>query len=528
MDNIFIVNDYKKQRLGAMQSISCHYCCACKKIFDYDLHYFFEARKNDGMKLIKCPHCGNEKKAKDIKHTNNEYLLYLNYHVNGDKLQVNNATITFKYYRKRIVTFITKNYLVINMKTGMSYMLPSKENGKIKSTIKNCTYSYYGWMSNDIYTEKCKKLKDILPAIYEEIRQYKMNNITDKYIPTYEQNINSYKEDSIFGFIDSEMDRNGLREIVLFNRFPFLSFKDNKEFFFAYYDMSKKQKRYIELRRALKQEENKVYDFILKRNGVPATKINKQNLHETGLEYAFNYKEFVDMIGPDNYHKLASTFKKSMFLTDNKLLSFFKTYDLTKQQKNNFCNKITRYAQEHRYSNYIIYDTIHTAVLIKQRNPDYNINLKLNIDELHDELSSDYNKLRNKNVIIDYSNIKVKDLYSYSRNGLQFNLAKDTHELIDTGKYMNICVGSYGDKAINKDCYIVIARNENNDPVICIEIDRELNKLEQVKLKYNNYPTGEIKETVEKWADLYKLDYSKTYDMNMDKLNKPKMRHEAY
>ena len=50
-------------------------------------------------------------------------------------------------------------------------------------------------------------------------------------------------------------------------------------------------------------------------------------------------------------------------------------------------------------------------------------------------------------------------------------LAKDTHELINVGAAMDICVGSYASEAIDRRCTILVLRClENYSTVGCIEL----------------------------------------------------------
>ena len=85
---------------------------------------------------------------------------------------------------------------------------------------------------------------------------------------------------------------------------------------------------------------------------------------------------------------------------------------------------------------------------------------------------------------------------------------------------MHICVGSYRHSALRHYCHIVIVRDTNENPVVCIELDNELTYINQAKLKYNNLPTKEIGLIIEKWAQMNNLDYRRdrylTEDAEMD------------
>lgn len=117
----------------------------------------------------------------------------------------------------------------------------------------------------------------------------------------------------------------------------------------------------------------------------------------------------------------------------------------------------------------------------------YSIDFSLSIKELHDIFSLDYKKIQNKNKKISQNKDLKKIFKNQCFEDIHYELAKDTYELIDVGSKMNICVGGYGDRAVRKDCYIVIGYNNQNEPVTCMELTKKegIFKIEQVK-KYRN------------------------------------------
>jgi len=70
---------------------------------------------------------------------------------------------------------------------------------------------------------------------------------------------------------------------------------------------------------------------------------------------------------------------------------------------------------------------------------------------------------------------------------IQFVLPRSTHELVDIGGFMDICVGAehYRRGAVEKDMTIVVGKNSNNQPCICIELDSSLKVVRQAKLSHN-------------------------------------------
>ena len=81
-----------------------------------------------------------------------------------------------------------------------------------------------------------------------------------------------------------------------------------------------------------------------------------------------------------------------------------------------------------------------------------------------------------------------------------FALAKDTHTLYDVGSFMDICVGGYDQRAVSKNCIIMVAYDPKDfHPKICLELyknnDGKL-QLQQAKGRFNNtnFAHGALKE----------------------------------
>lgn len=553
MDNIFRLGfkeevveglEYKVKDYGIKNSGQC-YCSNCKTHFEskellalyvlncgYKLDHFrieinSEKEINEDTEVC-CPNCGNKKAIKELREVQKRYQLCNEFFVNGDKIKVNSRSILFNYFRGRIVTTTIHDMVVINMKTGFSYELATFINGKKSKNstpITNCTYKYQTSIGNyEPYSDKCKKFEDVIEGIYNAIRDYKINNkIVEGYVPTFEQNRKYYNDkietdESYYSpkGIDRFID---MQSIFLFNRFPCINVFDSKTLFApqSYYASDDIYKQFVKIRRAVKQEDTQAINSILEKHNMPKTKKNKALLLTLGLNYVFIYKALSNNVAIDNIYKLVDGLKEELIFNPT-LCKFFKVYALTKQQENNLCNKMANLKTNNEI--YTARDFLSMAVELKESKPEYEINLNASIKELHDLVLSDYRKMQYENIEIDYSHIKNKALFEYSDNGLTFRLAKDTHELIDVGAKMHICVGSYRHAALSHYCHIVIVRDTNENPVVCIELDSELTYINQAKLKYNNLPTKEIGLIIEKWAQMNNLDYRRdrylTEDAEMD------------
>ena len=415
------------------------------------------------------------------------------------------------------------------MKTGFSYELARFINGKKSKNstpITNCTYSHQTSITNyEPYSDKCKKFEDVIKGIYNAIRDYKINNkIVEGYVPTFEQNEKYYnaklENDELFYYSPAGINTFfNMQSIFLFNRFPCINVFDSKTLFApqSYYASNDIYKQFVKIRRAVKQDDPQAINSILEKHNIPKTKKNKALLLTSGLNYVLIYKALNNNVAIDNIYKLVDSLKEEIIFNP-KICKFFEVYALTKQQENNLCNKIANLKTDSDI--YTARDFLNMAVELKECKPEYEINLNASIKELHDLVLSDYEKMQHENIEIDYSHVENKALFEYSDNGLTFRLAKDTHELIDVGAKMHICVGSYRHSALNHHCHIVIVRDTNENPVVCIELDNELTYINQAKLKYNNLPTKEIGLIIEKWAQMNNLDYRKdrylTEDAEMD------------
>jgi hypothetical protein len=124
------------------------------------------------------------------------------------------------------------------------------------------------------------------------------------------------------------------------------------------------------------------------------------------------------------------------------------------------------------------------------------------LDELHVFLQRAFRKVSSPNQLIPYS--KEEKKLEKIIGDYRFILARDTHELIDAGEDLHICVGSYGDAAVSKRVTIVLLyKNNEKIPVVCIEIRNK--KIVQAKMARNRVPVGEAREMVINWASICNL-----------------------
>jgi hypothetical protein len=146
--------------------------------------------------------------------------------------------------------------------------------------------------------------------------------------------------------------------------------------------------------------------------------------------------------------------------------------------------------------------------LISKKKKDYEFKKTRYIEDFHDLLSKDVTRLTHKNKVISYNEHELD--YESKDETLEFSLAKDTHELVYTGKAMNICVGSYAEDAFKKKCTILTLK-ENDKPVVCLELRGD--RLIQAKMKQNMKPTPAYKQLIINWANDKEINTYSCYDL---------------
>jgi len=127
-----------------------------------------------------------------------------------------------------------------------------------------------------------------------------------------------------------------------------------------------------------------------------------------------------------------------------------------------------------------------------------------NLNQIHETLVRFTTRNANKQINreIPYTD-EERDTLTREYGNITFSLPKDTRELATIGYYMGICVGSYGNSAIRKDCTIVQMK-EDDHYVACIELRR--NRMVQLKAKYNNPVDAKYKSVLDKWLDEAELE----------------------
>lgn len=522
------------------------YCRKCKSRFDAEDEIrearSFSAFKETKESVIKCPTCGTSCKYSDLKTLEQNYCIFRECYLYDNKVKINMKVINFNYYNKHLIPKIYHTMIVLNLKTGMSYSFPIyKDNKRDKHTynnptkLYNCTYkNSIGWVNfmytSRPYSNKTKSVKDIFEQVYNYIREYNMNEL-DCYIPTFEENFKdytiSYPDDCILKF-DVLANNNcelTYKHLTLFNRFPTVNPVVTSRLF-SQPDIVYR-KVITKTRTKIKKDCKDVVKSFLEINKIPVTHTTKKQTRENGIDYVIKYSMLQKIFSVDNIYKIIDYFDSHSVKIITEAL---KNENLDDKTKNNLCNKLKKESDtKSKWAmSTLIRDIFHPMRKVRESNPDYKINWKLSLKELHDVINADYNKLSNPNIEINYDHIikKYPNLLAGEYGNLTFALAKDTHELIDVGNKMNICVGSYGKSAVNKQCHIVIATDKDKNPIICIELDSACFTIKQAKLRFNETCDEELTKIVLEWCKdnllrpySYDLDQRLVNDYLKDNLN---------
>ena len=539
------------------------YCESCKSYFDKTAseedmyHYNREI-------MLKCPNCNYSINYADLKKVDKQYMQSREAYLDNHLLRIKFKYVMYKFYNN---TLIYENYLsmfVSNLETGYTYSLPILKNKKkFKRSGKFCNVSYNFNTADLDYAGNininCKNSYTLYKTAVNLVREYKMKQL-GFYIPTIDEQAKYAKEmdystniytkikvcsgekislstmrfaNRHYKEVDQVVDyRSEL--IASLNRFPAVNIFNSKKIFTVdpyILSCKKDTDKLRRFRRAFPMLASNPFKTAVESYGCKYTKGLKAFTHYD-MEYLYTYVTLSKLgLKQSNILKLMNFIKdhsrSNKYFAATYLLNISENYKYFMKFKNynenSFIKKMINSIAEikNRHSFYMI-DTLSMGGKIKKNIKDYDIDLKNNIKYLHDTLSIDFTKLNRANKVFKYK--KAHLLVNTTIDNLKFELAKDSHELIEVGSNMGICVGSYGDSAYEKNCYIIIARDvESNEAIVCIELDKEFKSIKQCKLKRNSTPNigTDIYNIMMKWKNHSKLNLN-TYDLVIEKTAKTK------
>ena len=501
MQNTIFGDDEEKgvvcPKTGFISYATNYYCLNCKKDFKDEVNNAKQAYSlRDHRNIITCIHCNCSSADIDVRALNTDYSTCRGFFIDGNKMKVKYGAIIYKLYRGRIVVLPKMNTLTLNLDTGYSYALPEFINGKKhkgSQGLRNITYSKMDHISPArcyTHSEKCKTNNALCKEAFEVIRQYKMKTL-NCYIPTLKEQYSQATDNK------NNFDRDSTSVSYLFslNRFPC----NNVYYSQNYYISNGLNKRNLNaltmFRRKFKCDSTNPFKDLLVKDELSLTKGFKKYANK-GIYYNYLYYKLSKLkIQPSNIFKIIEALVNSSnryYSYDNasiatvigsnyKFLTKLPSYN-----ENSFINKIVKHITDvgHSFSSFMdLADIFNMSGLLCKNIKGYNIDLKNSIKQIHDVMSVDIKKLKLDNVAFKYSEEELAINCKYEN--LSFTLAKDSYELIEVGSTMSICVGSYAREAADNDCHIVVVRDLNNEPVMCIELNKAYTCVVQAKLSFN-------------------------------------------
>lgn len=464
-DNRSYLKNKKTYADRLYKEVHCFICPTCGSKYARNKVLYFETKQQHdmcyryGVQVLKEP----GKNGMMVK----LIVLYIEYGVWNDHLII-------KRFREKI-TF--------NADTGYTYMLKKKYftiNRVPKGApMKNISYMNEMTLSSLLHSEK-PEYEDAYHALYNALYAEK-------------ERVLGHKPDGY----DKELSVNDLANrrihyLSLLNRFPNIPFHMSARFITeveAYgCFISNKKVRKVNMREddwaktfaeAYQLEPTKFVKRLI-RSG-------KHPQYIKAIKTAFNEPNNVAKLVNSAYSDMTQDVFESDFIKDTIALC----------GETGAANKLINDARNIHY----LRDTINMYKRAKEVLGKYDI--RGTIMEVHDKLSADYRKLQNANVAIKHEE-KAYALECFN-DKYDLTFAKDTHELIDIGATMHICVGSYGDSALSKRCNIMVVRNKKGHPLVCIELSGDYKNIKQAKYFGNGRLPKEEYNFVMNWAKEHKF-----------------------
>ena len=374
-----------------------------------------------------------------------------------------------RFIRKKPCCMYYKDLIVFNKTTHRLYYIQHKYFAgsqilrKIyKQSICDITYKGFLYNCNDDDPEALDYFNNVIKKIYGQDYTYTLKDV---------ENINSHSYRShdsksitrIFLYIQEQLN---IKNNYLVNFIFQLLLHDTKIISKLKGKTEKEILSYLKVNRKMLAKSNYLLDYYL-----------------LVFDYLENVNDSIEALNKDIWFFCKNPY--GHLKRKNFLYQYYK-YNSKKKLLN----------QAEKYINFV-YDCCsmyyYNATHIKGYKLDFANN---NFKYLHDILSKDNARLKaaetSKKIPKNKDIEKIFD--NFVCNDIRYVPAKETGELIITGSHMNICVGSYAERAVRKQCYIVIGYDKEDNPVTCIELRKNNeNKYSvyQVKKHNNNYPKKE-------------------------------------
>ena len=123
--------------------------------------------------------------------------------------------------------------------------------------------------------------------------------------------------------------------------------------------------------------------------------------------------------------------------------------------------------------------------------------------EAHKKACEEYNRISVKYNEVEYSERNVLD-YECEIDGFKFIYPRTTDDIKKEAKNQHNCVATYINRVLSENCHIMFMRPIDDIDHSYITLEIRNNKIVQAKRKYNEEPTKEEYEIIDKWNEKYK------------------------
>lgn len=531
-DMYTLLPEYKEKFRNSNSDVI--YNCACNS------PELFVCGENGRPKVI-CPHCGYDMSFLQNYHSNgddkektffltrcrcwtqeNAELVCYNVFVGKDNITVSGFFMAYLPIPEYEVIKPCKinTRIVFNTKTGMTYSFRSVDFHTKKSVFD----VYENKIINATYTDGCahtlakKTLEN--PQVFRDVA----NALAEAHHV-------SISEDEIQEMLNNS--RIPILSLSLFNRFPSFNnaFRKNvsKQIVGCKYDRNGFRRN---ARKLLKfkdmQEDPSLFVKYMKKNKIPDIKAIRRRLIKnpyliTSLDTLekLGFKDINVILGiiDDNENLVIdlSHCTDDNYYYRNRWMSIIEFFTFLIDMKGEPVVRKNVFGDK-SISVGIIEDTAMMFHRFKEAGILKKQYFKGSVKDIHDRLSADYRKVQTRKEEILYSDFE-KELND-NIDGYEFHLAFDTHQLIDIGTNMGICVGSYGRRAVSKQC-IIVAITEGSKYVGCIELSLAKNnkteeqyfEMAQAKAKFNNLLQENKAIALRKWVQKHRIrtEYCRDY-----------------
>ena len=127
----------------------------------------------------------------------------------------------------------------------------------------------------------------------------------------------------------------------------------------------------------------------------------------------------------------------------------------------------------------------------------------INLSAAHKQAIKEYNRFETNYDENAYSKRNILE-YECEIDGFKFIYPRKVSEIQAEGKNQHNCVATYINRVLKEDCHIMFMRPVDNIKHSYITLEIRNNRIVQAMRKYNQYPSKEEWEVINKWNEKYK------------------------